>query len=177
MHLRTLFLAAGLAALTGCETHHTATTYWNPVSKIRKAEGPAYFKTSEDGRETEVRDGLWTTWHRNTQKHTECFYKDGVPVGEVKVWYPDGKLKYRANFDEKGLLDGEVVFYSPSGETKTGIMTHGTGTVYSFRDDGSLKSAIGYFRGILHGPALFYDENGRLFRTEHYVRGEKTDPK
>ena len=108
----------------------------------------------------------WTTWHRNTKKHTEVHFKDGVPVGEIRIWYPDGKLKYRANYDEDGLLDGIISFYTQDGQLKTHTVSHGTGTVYSYYDDGTLKSEIVYRQGKIQGKARYFAPDGKLLREE-----------
>ena len=54
--------------LSACTVHHTTTTYWNRAAGIRKEQGTAYFITGKDGAAKEIRDGKWTTWHRNTKK-------------------------------------------------------------------------------------------------------------
>ena len=163
----------GFLLFSACATHHTTTTYWNRPGKIRKAEGTAYFKTDKEGKKIEIRDGLWITWHKNTQKNTEMHFKDGVLTGEMKVWYPNGKLKYKANYDIKGLLDGEILFYTPAGKVKSYHMKHGTGIICSYYDDGTMKSELSYENGILHGKAKFFDEEGRLEREEIYLHGKK----
>lgn len=152
--------------LSACTSHHTTTSYWNRAAGIRKEQGTAYFVTGKDGAAKEIRDGKWTTWHRNTKKHTEVHFKDGVPVGEIRIWYPDGKLKYRANYDEDGLLDGIISFYTQDGQLKTYTVSHGTGTVYSYYDDGTLKSEIVYRQGKIQGKARYFAPDGKLLHEE-----------
>ena len=53
------------------------------------------------------------------------------------------------------------------------IMNHGTGVISSYYDDGTLKSEIPYRRGRMHGKARYFTPDGRLFREEQYISGEK----
>ena len=175
MKIPALSALAALVLLSGCASHHTVTTYWNRPGGIRKEEGTAYYRTGNDGVRREIRDGKWTRWHRNTQKEWELTYKDGIPVGELRMWYPDGKLKYQARYDENGLFDGEVIFHAPDGSVKRQIMNHGTGVISSYYDDGTLKSEIPYRRGRMHGKARYFAPDGRLLREEQFVSGEKQE--
>ena len=164
---------AALVFFSGCATHHTVTTYWNRPGGILKEQGTAYFQTGSDGVCREIRDGKWTRWHRNTQKEWELTYQDGIPVGELRMWYPDGKLKYQAHYDENGRFDGEICFHAPDGTVKKHTMNHGTGVISSYYDDGTLKSEISYRNGQMHGPARYFSPQGKLLREERYISGEQ----
>ena len=75
-------------------------------------------------------------------------------------------MKYRANYDEDGLLDGIISFYTQDGQLKTHTVSHGTGTVYSYYDDGTLKSEIVYRQGKIQGKARYFAPDGKLLREE-----------
>jgi hypothetical protein len=76
---------------------------------------------------------------------------DSTTNGEKKVFYPDGKLQYLAEF-KNGKANGRVREYTP---------------------DGKLYMDALFADGHRHGKCTHFYKNGNPFEVSNYVNGEK----
>ena len=88
---------------------------------------------------------------RNGNIMSNSFFSDGKPVIELFEYYPDGKLFRKVSTVNK-MLNGDSIEYYPNGNIKE--KTH-------FIDDKE------------EGEHFFYDEKGKLIKTEIYKNGVK----
>jgi len=78
----------------------------------------------------------------------------GTGITLKQTYYPNGKVKSAAHYNSAGQLEGEYIEYYMSGEIC------------------SIKS---YSKGILHGGAQYYYDNGpsnTIYRSENYDNGK-----
>lgn len=95
----------------------------------------------------EKRNGLWTYYHKNSDKvmMTEN-YKDGKLHGKKEVFYDNGEVAEEATY-----VNGEL---------------HGSRKLYSVK--GVVLEDLTYRHGELHGPARFYNGKGELMSEGNY---------
>jgi antitoxin component YwqK of YwqJK toxin-antitoxin module len=127
---------------------------------------------------------------------------NGQRTGRWQGFYPDGKLRYEAEFlngkpvgttkrfDEKGNLSASMHFYpgtdrclaemyAPNGR----IIARGVyeaqkkdSTWTYLRHDGSVSLVENYNGGSLSGPAVNYFPSGSISQQLHYSAGKKSGP-
>ena len=105
-------------------------------------------KTISEGKMVDQqRTGLWTYYHKNSDKvmMTET-YVNGKLNGIKTTYYPNGKVAEEANY-----LDGEF---------------HGSRKLFS--EKGVVLEDLQYNKGELHGPAKFYNGKGELMSEGKY---------
>ena len=105
-------------------------------------------KTISEGKMIDQqRTGLWTYFHKNSNKvmMTET-YKNGKLEGVKTTFYPNGQIAEEANY-----LNGEF---------------HGSRKLYS--EKGVVLEDLQYNRGELHGPAKFYNGKGEIMSEGRY---------
>ncbi len=88
---------------------------------------------------------------RNGNIMSNSFFSDGKPVIELFEYYPDGKLFRKISTVNK-MLNGDSIEYYPNGNIKEKV---------HFIDDKE------------EGEHFFYDEKGKLIKTEIYKNGIK----
>ena len=88
---------------------------------------------------------------RNGNIMSNSFFSDGKPVIELFEYYPDGKLFRKISTINK-MLNGDSIEYYPNGNIKEKV---------HFIDDKE------------EGEHFFYDEKGKLIKTEIYKNGVK----
>ncbi|HKP94570.1 MAG TPA: hypothetical protein VJ385_02320 [Fibrobacteria bacterium] len=89
----------------------------------------------------------WTYWPQGG-KRALLLYKDGKPA-TMQKWHPNGRP----------MADG--VFADG----------HRTGEWKDWWENGTLKEVSHFQDGALHGERFFYDEKGKLLRTQKYEHG------
>ncbi|MDD3743494.1 MAG: hypothetical protein PHX54_07740 [Lentimicrobiaceae bacterium] len=61
-----------------------------------------------------MREGKWTSWHKDGRLWSEGEFKQDKSHGERKVYYPNGNLHYKGSFD-LGKRVGNWIFYDEDG--------------------------------------------------------------
>lgn len=173
-----LLISLGLSAfLCSCamKEHIESVSYYDGSRQIQqKSEG--YWKKNPDGSTEEVLDGPYRTWYQSGQLHTEFFFRDNAITGQSTVWWPNGNIKVKNNFNVAGLLDGEQSVYDLNGNLlKKYQMENGTGIEYIFNENGKLKTENPWKGGVLDGAVKTYDEKGNLVSTVTYSSGAKVE--
>lgn len=96
------------------------------------------------------REGISRVFYLDGSVAEEKNYRNNVENGPCKQWYPEGKLKYEANY-----LDG-----NPEGK-----VTH-------YHYNGQIKSTGLYQYAVKNGEWISYNEDGSVFMSETYKKGE-----
>lgn len=138
-------------------------------------------------------DGAYTLWWNDDVKKEVGSARKGKRHGDVRRFYPDGSLEFRANFVDAvphgrmewyhkggglsrvetvdhGIIDGlrEEYFANGSLLRRTPFVAgqrHGEET--GWHADGTLALTRGWERDQRVGRWVEFDPNGRLLRTEH----------
>ena len=150
-------------------------SYYEGSKQIQlKSEG--YWKKNPDGSTEIILDGPYRTWYQSGQLHTELFLRDNVIIGQATIWWPNGNIRVKNNFNAAGQIDGEQYVYDRNRNLlKSYRMDNGTGIEYRFHENGKLKSEYTRKGGVLNGVAKTYDEKGKLISTATYANGVKVD--
>ena len=88
---------------------------------------------------------------RNGNIMSNSFFSDGKPVIELFEYYPDGKLFRKISTVNK-MLNGDSIEYYPNG---------------------NIKEKVHFIDNKEEGEHFFYDEKGKLIKTEIYKNGIK----
>ena len=88
---------------------------------------------------------------RNGNIMSNSFFSDGKPVIELFEYYPDGKLFRKISTVNK-MLNGDSIEYYPNG---------------------NIKEKTHFINNKEEGEHFFYDEKGKLIKTEIYKNGIK----
>lgn len=147
-----------------------------------------------------VRHGTETVYGTRRRKPAKTVpWKKGKVHGEVKTYYPDGKVMSEASYVD-GKLQGLSKSYSPEGKVIKVVpyrngKRHGTmvdywpktgkkkkivpcvegkveGTAKLYYEDGTLKAEIPFRNDSRHGIEKTYDEDGKLERRRYWLDGE-----
>jgi len=114
------------------------------------------------------------------------FSEEGVLLGEAphylgkrvgKHWskYENGNLKYRADFDDKGVLLAPISEFAENGQKIAEYFIQGDeyqGKFYQWFENGQLKEDCNYKVGKLDGEQIEYFSNGNLAKCYHYKEGK-----
>lgn len=98
--------------------------------------------------------------------------KNGLPEGESRTYYPDGKPKSLVVY--KDGQPAEMRRWHPNGKVwAEGAFLRGQreGDWKQFDERGRPKETSHYKNGVQEGDQLFYDSLGRLVRTQRYEHG------
>ncbi|PCJ82346.1 MAG: hypothetical protein COA49_02280 [Bacteroidetes bacterium] len=142
----------------------------NHSNGFPKIEG-SYF----EGRET----GVWKTYSNKGVLELIIHYEYGKRVKEIRVngtfeeTFPDGRSKSEYTYRDK-MKDGPFRVWYDQGEYVIEDFTDPETGEQLKRQvlKGTQVSSEGeYVKGKLDGPVYFYDEKGRLVKTENYIAG------
>lgn len=129
--------------------------------------------------------GCYRSWHSNGTPYIEATVLEGEPDftdgaqqtwifdGPVRIWDDYGFLSADIHYS-KGLLEGESIYYHPSGNIwKVSCFHRGleTGKRQTFLDNGDLLSSIEYHEGVPHGKSFRYWAPNQLAAEETFENG------
>ncbi|MGB0165725.1 MAG: toxin-antitoxin system YwqK family antitoxin [Luteibaculum sp.] len=142
------------------------------------------------------KQGEWSKTYKNGVAKYEGSFKDDVPVGTFKYYYPNGKLKTELSYrsadksyavhyytngkkQSEGLYieqkkDSTWTFYNESGEVASreqyrNDMRHGVSI--SYYPDGKIASETQYKDDLIHGTEKTFFEGGQLQMERSYSNG------
>lgn len=97
--------------------------------------------------------GTWKYYQKSSNAilTLEEYNNNGKLVGERLVYYPNGEIAERQNYNQ-GILNGTSIWYS---------------------DKGVVLKEFNYVNDELHGEAKFYNPKGELIVEGFYKRGKK----
>lgn len=120
------------------------------------------------------KQGLWKKYNKDTLKY-EGTFKDDIPIGEFKYYYPDKKIKSVVQYSEKGLKATTISYHTNGKIMSEGEYwdkrKHGLWKIYN--TSGRLVSLEDYHQGIPEGEWVTYYENGYPAEITNYSNGKK----
>lgn len=122
------------------------------------------------------RQGVWKKADKDGHKLYEGQFKDGIPVGEFRYYYPDGKLKTVSLMSNEGKT-ARTVTYATNGhkiaEGKYSNEKKDSTWKYFSELDGVLLSEENYTAGAKNGVFKTFYPNGNVTEMVHYRDGKK----
>lgn len=123
--------------------------------------------------QTKLKEGLHETFFpTNGGKCEESNYKAGILRGEQILYYDNGQVMERRNFDENGSMTGVFKSYFENGHLKSeGQYDNGAmeGKWKFFFTNGNIKEIILYKNNVQNGPFTEYHQNGKISAQGTYV--------
>jgi antitoxin component YwqK of YwqJK toxin-antitoxin module len=122
------------------------------------------------------RQGSWQKVDSAGRVIYEGRFRDGVPDGEFRYYYPDGKLKTVSEVSKQGRR-AETVSYFPNGKKMAAgnYLNEKKDSTWQFfsESNGTLVAQESYQAGIINGLSrVFYPEGG-LSEQHYYKKGIK----
>lgn len=118
--------------------------------------------------------GRWIKKDSTGQKIYEGNFEHGVPSGEFRYYYKDGKLKMISQLSSGGKVAATVSFFPNGKKMAEGLYRNekkdSTWTFYSETGDFRTKEET-YRNGILHGPSRLYYPEGGIVELKFYQDG------
>ena len=147
-------------------------------------------------------NGPYKRLYKNGQIAAEAQYKDGLPQGEMKSYYENGKIKVIQDFitpersilktyTEKGVLkleenilsnkyDGRQTLYYDNGKIQFEMTFKNNlplGTRKDYSENGALKDEFTYLEGYKSWKYDEYYENGKIRKSGMFTGQTKADVK
>lgn len=126
-------------------------------------------------------EGTYIDLYDDDRIYEQGQYKNGLKNGNWKTYYDDDPqtLSSQINYFQ-GKLDGYYIIYQSEGKELIRGYHESDQRVGSwtwFYPEGEVESEVKYVDGKKEGVQLFYDEGGKVVKTEHYANGKllKTD--
>ncbi|WP_339008526.1 toxin-antitoxin system YwqK family antitoxin [Fusobacterium animalis] len=96
---------------------------------------------------------------------------NGRKTGEI--YYPNGKVEGRAEFNKHNQLDGEEERFYENGNIKARIKWKNgkIKEIENYYDNGNIKSRTPFVNDIIWGTVENYYKNGKLKSKVHYING------
>jgi antitoxin component YwqK of YwqJK toxin-antitoxin module len=117
--------------------------------------------------------GRWTYWRPDGKIAREGSYRNGLKHGPWVAYHANGAVFLKESFDDDGREDGVHIALAPDGkELRRWTMTHGTGTMLTWNEDGTLNGEYAYKDGEPHGKFTSWHPNGKVQTTGAFVDGK-----
>ncbi len=104
-------------------------------------------------------------------------YAGSCMHGEIrKEYYDNEKIKAIYPYDDKGLIEGVVKTYYPSGKiqsTQTYKSNAKEGTSKAYYESGTLKAEVNFKNDKLGGKFKKYSESGKLLEEGNWENGRR----
>lgn len=102
----------------------------------------------------------------------EVYYVDGELNGEVKRWYDNGQVFQEGQYAD-GMMDGSwLVFYGDGNLAAKADFDKGTGVQTSYEHSGYKCLVTNYVDNEKHGRETYYNPDGSVTRIAVYEYGE-----
>ena len=86
--------------------------------------------------------------------------------------YDNGELMLRERYIAGKIV--ESTWYKPDGTlVATEEWEDETGVGYYLRQDGSIRVKMTYVKGLAHGPATYYTEDGAIEKVVEFINGKE----
>ncbi len=123
-----------------------------------------------------AKDGTKIVYHPDGETiHIWVHGIDGVKHGFEKIYWPNGNLKHKIEWN-MGVKEGREITYYESGPIRSSIEwidNNETATIYSYYENGNLRSAVPFREGIMHGTQKHYYCIGKLYAEINYSHGKR----
>lgn len=165
-----LIAVSGLILVIGCGIKPRVTAWHTP----NQPEVVEKIKVIDLGGSKDTVVVKRTRFYSNGQMADQLRFRDGVPHGKYKAWWPNGIVKITGRYTF-GQPDKKWVYTSQSGITDS-IRTYSNnildGDYIDNHADGTPKLFLQYSQGVLHGKIRQYDKN-RLRLSGLFQWGQK----
>lgn len=132
-------------------------------------------RTDEKGR----KQGFWRKTDAAGLKVYEGQFRDGVPQGEFRYFYPDGKLKTVSVITGQGTRARTVSYFKNGKMMASGnYLDEKKDSIWRFYNekDGNLVSEENYTRGVKNGKSSAFYPDGRVSEWMTWENGQLTGP-
>ncbi|MCX6283274.1 MAG: toxin-antitoxin system YwqK family antitoxin [Bacteroidetes bacterium] len=123
-----------------------------------------------------LRQGAWVKSDKEGHKIYEGQFKNSVPYGEFRYYYPGGKIKTVSEFEEEGKTV-KTVSYSENGRkiAEGKYWNEKKDSIWKYYSDydGVLLSEENYSSGLRNGTSKTFYPNGNIAEQVHYSEGRK----
>ncbi len=105
-----------------------------------------------------------STYFDNGQKESEIGFKEGLPDGNVTIWYKDGKIKLIGCY-KNGVEEGLMTEFYPNGFKKREIFFKDgikSGIYKTWHNNGKRKTEANFINNNLNGEYLSWYSNGSI---------------
>ncbi len=119
-------------------------------------------------------DGKWEDFFLNGKLHSEEFYKNGNRIGTSKLYHENGEIsnitKYKDGnaVESKWYLDNGKLWKTETSNFVTNENVITSVTEWSYHLNGKIENITSYTNGQPKGEWKYFDENGKLLKTEKY---------
>ncbi len=125
------------------------------------------------------KQGVWRKKNSAGQLVYEGHFKDGLPLGEFRYYYPDGKLKTVSVISNQGKRAVTTSWFPNGKKMATGIYRDekkdSTWQFFS-ESNGTLVSEENYKDGLTDGISKVFYPDGQLSEIHHLRSGVKDGP-
>lgn len=126
------------------------------------------FHYDDKGRRT----GKQTYYHENGKLMFEGNWENGKISGALSIYNEEGQKVMERTYDSTGNYTGSQQADTPPSQAGEGKVFKGTGTYTIFNSKGQKDQSGRFVNGqLIDGEKYFYDEKGKLNRTERYKGG------
>ncbi|MCX6305745.1 MAG: hypothetical protein NT040_12350 [Bacteroidetes bacterium] len=123
-----------------------------------------------------LRQGYWRKLDSAGRMVYEGRFRDGVPTGSFRYYYPNGKLKTVSSISDKGRR-ATTVSYFPGGRkmAEGNYLDEKKDSTWQFfsESDGTLVSTESYQAGMISGLSKIFFPEGGLSELVYYKHGIK----
>jgi antitoxin component YwqK of YwqJK toxin-antitoxin module len=159
------------------ETENTASTK-NISSILNTIEevSPFVFKAIQLKDGEIAKDGHKIIYHPDCETiHIWVYGINGVKHGFEKIFWPNGLLKHKINWN-MGVKDGRETTWHENGSIRSIIdWVDGkeTATILTYYEDGSPKAEVPFHEGLMHGTQRHYYCCNQLYAEINYFHGKR----
>jgi len=120
------------------------------------------------------REGLWRFWDEKGNPFQDIPFSKGLIQGEVKAYFPDGKLKLATEYLQ-GIEEGRSRMWHANGRLKIDASNKAgklEGRYQAWGNNGQPLLDCNYVADVLQGAYKAWDEKGKLTMDVVYEKGE-----
>lgn len=119
------------------------------------------------------RTGHQTYYHENGNMMFDGNWENGKISGALSIYNEEGVKVMERTYDKTGNYTGSQQADAPPSQAGSGKTFKGTGTYTLFNSKGKKDQSGRFVNGqLIDGEKYFYDNNGKLSRTEKYRGGK-----
>ncbi|MBO6026672.1 MAG: toxin-antitoxin system YwqK family antitoxin [Bacteroidales bacterium] len=119
-----------------------------------------------------VQDSVSRTYSINGALASEEYYVDGQLNGEYTRWYDNGQVFQEGRYTD-GMMDGSwLIFYGDGNLAAKADFNKGTGVQTSYDHSGYKCLVTNYVDNQKHGKETYYNPDGAVARVAIYEYGE-----
>ncbi|MDP1622002.1 MAG: toxin-antitoxin system YwqK family antitoxin [Bacteroidales bacterium] len=122
------------------------------------------------------RQGAWRKLDSADRVIYEGRFKDGIPAGEFRYFYPDGKLKTISYVSNQGKRAVTTSYFPNGHKMAAGIyINEKKDSTWQFFSEsiGTIVSEESYQAGVVNGPSKVFYPDGKLSEMHYYKNGIK----